>query len=463
MVLINKIDTGTFSPQEASLPVWTGPSSTTIWIQTLAYASLSMSLLVAFGGVLGKQWLGHFKTSRFGRGALHERCQRRQRKLDGLVLWRLSTIIATLPMLLQLSLLFFGISLAANVWTQQHTVASVIIAATSFGALFYSFTIVTSLRSPDSPFQTPVSTILLHVLHFFRALPVHVSYAGILNGLQSSLRDCFEAGKQLITRLIILFLRWTTSVLWQTTPSRVDDPELAGPSELTDSPFPTDYPLLPNALDLSDVESHVDLVQIHSIQWILEISTDTDIIADAVKMIPDIEWPDEYDSITTMLDRLTSHLHSCFDSARQITPLTQERAIACLKALFHFWFERDMSYSITISYDTIEFMNDDGPYRMIRDQDFLLIFSAVRSDEPSELHIGSLSSSDRMWLAHMLTYQLHAGDKNTIFLTFVIRFVDVCLQDPKSPPRLVADCLVLTGMMMGLPIDRSHLARLDKR
>ncbi|KAG2135342.1 hypothetical protein DEU56DRAFT_695985, partial [Suillus clintonianus] len=32
------------------------PSAMTIWIQMIAYASLSMSLLAAFGAVLGKQW-----------------------------------------------------------------------------------------------------------------------------------------------------------------------------------------------------------------------------------------------------------------------------------------------------------------------------------------------------------------------------------------------------------------------
>ncbi|KAG1850144.1 hypothetical protein F4604DRAFT_1546554, partial [Suillus subluteus] len=32
------------------------PTAPTLWIQTIAYASLSMSLLAAFGAVLGKQW-----------------------------------------------------------------------------------------------------------------------------------------------------------------------------------------------------------------------------------------------------------------------------------------------------------------------------------------------------------------------------------------------------------------------
>ena len=65
-ILISKLDNGTLSEHGASLPVRNGPSSTIIWIQALAYASLSISLLAAFGAVLEKQWLGHLKTSRFG-------------------------------------------------------------------------------------------------------------------------------------------------------------------------------------------------------------------------------------------------------------------------------------------------------------------------------------------------------------------------------------------------------------
>ncbi|KAG1724654.1 uncharacterized protein EDB91DRAFT_124909 [Suillus paluster] len=35
----------------------TGYSSSTVWMQTLAYASLAFSVLAAFGAVMGKQWL----------------------------------------------------------------------------------------------------------------------------------------------------------------------------------------------------------------------------------------------------------------------------------------------------------------------------------------------------------------------------------------------------------------------
>jgi hypothetical protein len=57
--------------------------SSTVWMQTLAYASLSFSVLAAFRAVMGKQWLNSYKAAR-GQGSLEERGLQRQRKLDGL-------------------------------------------------------------------------------------------------------------------------------------------------------------------------------------------------------------------------------------------------------------------------------------------------------------------------------------------------------------------------------------------
>ncbi|OJA20949.1 hypothetical protein AZE42_03496, partial [Rhizopogon vesiculosus] len=51
---LGNLSAGTMPLELAS--TWS-PSQTDIWIQAVAYASLSMSLLAAFGAVLGKQWL----------------------------------------------------------------------------------------------------------------------------------------------------------------------------------------------------------------------------------------------------------------------------------------------------------------------------------------------------------------------------------------------------------------------
>ncbi|KAH7930873.1 hypothetical protein BV22DRAFT_999868, partial [Leucogyrophana mollusca] len=134
-LLVHTIDNNTFAGQSLDLPVWTGPSPTVIWVQILVYASLSISLLAALGAMLGKQWLGHF--NRLGRGPIDERGRRRQEKLSGLRTWHFDAVLEALPVLLQISLLLFGIALAANVWTQEPAVASIIVATIVFGLTFY--------------------------------------------------------------------------------------------------------------------------------------------------------------------------------------------------------------------------------------------------------------------------------------------------------------------------------------
>jgi hypothetical protein len=141
-------------------------SSSTVWMQTLAYASLSFSVLAAFGAVLGKQWLNAYKAAR-GRGSLEERGIQRQRKLDGLEYFHLQTVLQGFLVLLQISLLLFGLSLSANMWTQQTTISSVIICTTAFGIMLYASTILVTMLRPDSPFQTPGAELMGDICRYF--------------------------------------------------------------------------------------------------------------------------------------------------------------------------------------------------------------------------------------------------------------------------------------------------------
>ncbi|KAG1848418.1 hypothetical protein C8R48DRAFT_409973 [Suillus tomentosus] len=70
------------------------PSASAVRIQLVAYSSLSMSLLAASGAVLGKQWLGCYKSNRYGRGSEEGRGKCRQEKpctCD----WRIRTAISS--------------------------------------------------------------------------------------------------------------------------------------------------------------------------------------------------------------------------------------------------------------------------------------------------------------------------------------------------------------------------------
>jgi Family of unknown function (DUF6535) len=521
-ILINKIDNNTFSAQEAALPVWTGPSSMTVWIQTLGYMSLSASLLAAFGAVLAKQWLGHFKTSRFGKGALHERCHRRQQKFDGLNAWHFSSIISALPILLQLSLLFFGIAIAANIWTQQHTVASVIMATTAFGFIFYIFTVVESLKSPDCPFQTPVSIVGHEVLKRTAAFREMVlkKWEGLskacgrfLAGLRRFSRWLLQPAKDKVSqsirrlRTIASPSRFPAALRRQAS-SVAHDPEVAASSEQPGAAEAIELPALDASgeatmsleeLDLNSPEAHaqaqVYAVQSGAVQWILETTTDTDIITTAARMISEIEWPAEHD-VTDVLHRLTVHFDACFDATQMVLPLAQTRAVACFRATSHLVVTRirddrialypsrssiqaftrlrsigmpsDQDFFTEIWDDRIDLYSDRSIFQkntklrsMLSDQDFLIVCCSLSYDS-SKLDLTSIKLSDRMWMTHILAYRLQNGIEPEERV-FVIRFVVACL-DTESPLHLVANCLLLAGQLIGLRIDDTRqLATIDKR
>ena len=456
-ILINKIDNGTFPDQDAALPVWTGPSSMVIWRQTLAYTCLSTSLLTAFGAVLCKQWLGYFKTSRFGRGSLEERCKRRQQKLDGLERSYFSTIIATLPVLLQLSLLFFGIAAAADIWTQQHTVASVIIGTMGLGVVFYTFTVIASLKSPQCPYQTPVSSIFKLVCRGVVPKGKPAFQADTSSENLSNSPSALKTGQDMIVQILSRFTAYIlriTSTLRQRHRLPIDNPEptIGSTGELCVENL---------GLDLSCLDSPIEPIGWRSIQWVLETSTDIDIVTSAVEMVPEVEWPGQ-DDINGVVDRLKSLLYSCFDSTRQVLPLTQSRASACLKAIYHLCFERKLARKPFRIYDGgIWSIEHTGVYPIPHDQEFLIISYAV--DEIHEVDINFLSSSDRMWMAHVFTYRLHRGHSNRKLDTRVIDFISICLLDSTSPRRLIADSLLLANLLIGLRTEHQYLSRLDKR
>ncbi|KAJ8590664.1 hypothetical protein M405DRAFT_156387 [Rhizopogon salebrosus TDB-379] len=81
-------------------------------------------------------------------------------KMNGLNVWYFDAIVQSFPMLLQFSLLLFGISISADIWYKQHSVAWVLIATVAFGILFYALAILASLSSVACPYQTPLSAVL---------------------------------------------------------------------------------------------------------------------------------------------------------------------------------------------------------------------------------------------------------------------------------------------------------------
>ena len=133
-----------------------------VHVQAILFASLALSLLAAFLAMLGKQWLNRYESTDMG-GSAVERCQNRQRKLDGIVAWYFDHVLEALPLMLQGGLLLLGCALSRYLWDVSVAVASVVIGVTSLGVVSYIFIIVAGAVSVSCPYQTPGSRILRHL------------------------------------------------------------------------------------------------------------------------------------------------------------------------------------------------------------------------------------------------------------------------------------------------------------
>ncbi|TCD68770.1 hypothetical protein EIP91_009783 [Steccherinum ochraceum] len=151
------------APSAAPLPTWNGPPASVVWVQCLLYTSLACSLFAALGAVLGKQWLNRY-NSVDEHGSLEERCRTRHRKFTAMEEWHFRRVLEALPVLLQLSLLLFGLALSAFMFTRQLAVAIVLTFANLVGAGFYFTVVIQSVRFDDSPFQTSLSDLLRRTL-----------------------------------------------------------------------------------------------------------------------------------------------------------------------------------------------------------------------------------------------------------------------------------------------------------
>lgn len=278
---------GTPIPDSYPLPVPPAYPKGQVWFQTLAYASLSFSLLAAFGAVLGKQWLRFYKLKRFGRGSLEEQGKSRQQKFDSLEAWHFDAVLQTFPVLLEISLLLFGISLASYVWTQQRTITSVIIATTALGLLFHWCTLLASLLSPNCPFQTPTTFLLRMTGAFMWAISMVIKQndKDMRASLRSFIRGITEAISRLIQRLF--------------SSKRSSDPGTQS-----------------------------------AICWVLATSTDPDDITSAASLIPTIAWSPDSD-IVSHCQRLRDTFFACFDAEGRLQSSARDRAVACGQALNH--------------------------------------------------------------------------------------------------------------------------------
>ncbi|KAG8925263.1 hypothetical protein FRC01_010433 [Tulasnella sp. 417] len=156
-LLVMRADNNTLTP--ADLAPSFSANSNSIIVNSLLYASLSCSLLVAVGAMMAKEWLQSF--DRTGQtGPLEEQGRFRQGKFNGVLEWHLEAVIKFLPNLLLLSVIFFFVGVCIFLFPINTVVAGIVIAFSGIGVVFSGVVIVAGAISPTCPYQSAASSAL---------------------------------------------------------------------------------------------------------------------------------------------------------------------------------------------------------------------------------------------------------------------------------------------------------------
>lgn len=493
--LILLVANGTSAPQSITLPQPAGYSSSNVWAQSLAYASLLLSLFAAFGAILGKQWLGYYKSNRYGHGSMEERGRRRQQKMEALRTWYFDAVVQSFPALLQLSLFLFGASLSINMWSQQQTIARVIICITLFGVTLYGFTVFASLMSSDCPFQTPVSVVIrlawqligIRVVQFYdlcllRYVPRYIGLGvalgkSLLTGLASA-RSMLSALHRTVTSSCLRAIRALLSYLSaQSHNPVIRDLEFGRlPSKATESCLP----VISLSYEFSAVS--VAFSDAPSVKWLLETSTDPNVFIAACQLVPEVEWPFDFD-VSGIISLLHRGLGSCFDTKDRLLAPAKERALACATALVHL--------------SGREYLRLDGEYYSAaqcpsqpRYLHFwhLLSRESLDADYALKINLGqkwianytyrffrdtptfsSASDATLLWLSQVLPYVflLHndideLAQMEDLALSIISMLLEARIPNKVPSAQVLANCTLLAGILLGLDVDKTVLVKVDK-
>ena len=410
---------------------WNGPGKAVVRVQAILYSSLCASFTAAFVAILGRQWLNHYATPE--RGSSIDSIRNRKLKMDGMNAWHFNLIMDCLPLMLQAALVLLGSGLSYHLFFLDQTAAGVVIGFTSFCLFFYTISNFAATLSRHCPFQTPLSLALRYFAR--RWLPK----------------------------------RWRSS-------SKASGPRPSRPKSKGGDPL---LPMWTLAADPDPLFSHRDtdwdgyVVYSDCITWMLEKPIEQDALKAIIGFVPEIVWHAGIKSVP--LQKIYGTLLECFDE-RSVPPAVlsrhRDQAYLSAKAVVHVLVQRkclgdnsDTTVSKTIAakhraLGTRRYTSDGelestlGMIDQVLDKGKAIVWDGFK-----------LSVEHHSWMAHILLYRAwdvlgssrNLSDDVTGFIRYTLSM------DPPPSDVIVADCLMMLGLLIGINIHMDDLSVVDKR
>jgi len=309
-----------FPDADPNTATWTGPLPEVITAQSLLYASLATSLFAAFLAMFGKQWVNRYLRNHGGSAA--DKSRDRQRKLDGFEKWHFRLVIESLPAMLQLALLLLGCALSRYLWATSHTVAGVVIAFTLFGVTSYVVFTLAAVLYYNCPYQTPLSTFIRPAIRAAISYLTRsdATFARSLQPVIASLPSTENLGRNLKR-----FCSGIRSALesFRCVPAVAEEAEHI-PTAVVVAPPTRIFEVIP-------IDWEVAKADARCISWMLDSTTDPDVILSTVRFIADTIWYPEIAGAIS-LQVLADLFLDCL-LERRVIPGKEEHAISTGMAL----------------------------------------------------------------------------------------------------------------------------------
>ncbi|KAG1887593.1 hypothetical protein F4604DRAFT_1950823 [Suillus subluteus] len=229
-------------------------------------------------------------------------------------------------------------------------------------------------------------------------------------------------------------------------------------------------------LDLPDIP--ISDLEAPSIKWLLETSTDPEVVLAAASLVPQVEWPLDLD-VSDMLNQLHGIFRSCIDIHEKIVPSLEEKASACVMALSHLYYGCVLQeYPYHGEFFGRARRDSDMFLQMIltlagrRTADLTVLATTmnfrVSADRGSEFRwttfwLDECPDSVLEWMSHSLPYHFVTGRVNEDVEEFAIEVISKLLSSPFSPSnQIIANCTLLACVLVGVQFDKKVIIQVDK-